>query len=295
MTDAAEPDPRRHAYRADLAAEKLRGRVEALRFVEPERRHVASPTVPVRRMPDPNAPLDTEALLGEVVHVYEDAAGWSWVQLERDGYVGYLPSDGLGELGATATHRVSSPLVMVYSKPSALAEPLMRAPYNAQLAIAEMTGEFARLESGGYVGCRHIAPLATGERDFVEAACRFVNAPYLYGGKSALGIDCSGLVQIVLQAAGYEVPRDSDMQQAEISPSVEIGADLAGLERGDLVFWTGHVGIMQDATMMVHASATNMCVAVEAVCDVAERSRKDGPAVASVSRPKSSLQLASTR
>ena len=285
MPTGAALDPRRNAYRRDLAASSLRGQVEASRFTDGDVQQVARMRLPVRRAPDPAAALDTEALLGESFVVLDDADGWSWGQLVQDGYVGYVPSDGLAQPASPPTHRVTATLAMVYVEPNALSEPLMRAPFNAQLTIADMSDDFARLETGGFVGRHQIVPIGEFDNDYVAAACRFVGAPYLYGGKTAIGIDCSGLVQIVLRAAGIAAPRDSDMQQEEVLPTVVIGADLAGLQRGDLVFWPGHVGIMLDAITMVHTSATNMCVAIEPVCDVAERSRKGGPAIASVSRP----------
>jgi len=285
MADGTKLDPRRHAYRGNLAAAALLDRIDAPRFVEGRTFHVATMRSPVRRSPQHDAPLDTEALYGETLTVYDEANGWSWVQLDGDGYVGYMPSADLSPEIIAPTHRVSAVLVLVYSDASALSAPLAHLSFNSKVRVAGYAGEFARLESGGFVGRRHLCEIELVEPDYVDNALRFIGLPYLFGGKSAFGLDCSGLVQIVLQAAGIEAPRDSDMQLAEVVPKVDIGPDLAGLQRGDLVFWTGHVGIMIDATMMVHASAANMSVALEPVCDVAERSRQGGPVIAGVSRP----------
>ena len=285
MTNRNGLDPRRNAYREDLAAARLEGHVDAPRFATGSERQVRVPSLPIRRLPSHDAPRDTEALLGETVLVYEDRNGWSWVQLSRDGYVGYVPSSELSAELFPATHRVVAVLAIIYSKPDATAEPFGRAPFCAEVAVEDIDGAFAKLRSGGYIGRQHIVEPDHVQPDYVSNALRFVGFPYLLGGRTATGIDCSGLVQNVLQAAGYAAPRDSDMQFNEILPRVEIGADLAGLQRGDIVFWPGHVGIMVDATMLVHATATHMSVTVEPVCDVAERARKDGPVVSGVGRP----------
>ena len=286
MTNRNGLDPRRNAFRSDLAADSLKGQVDAPRFVAGAERQVRVPSLPVRREPSHDAPRDTEALLGESVSVYEDKNGWSWVQLSCDDYVGYVPSSELSSELFPTTHRVVAVLAIIYSEPDSTSEPHGRAPFCAEVAVEEFDGPYAKLSSGGYIGRQHIVEPDGIQTDYVSNALRFVGLPYLLGGRTATGIDCSGLVQNVLRVAGYEAPRDSDMQCDEIVPRVEIGADLAGLQRGDIVFWPGHVGIMIDATMLVHATATHMSVTVEPVCDVAERARKDGPVVSRVSRPK---------
>ncbi len=285
MAEHEALDPRRHAYRDDLAAKTLLGRVRSARFVEGRCKQVGVCRLPVRRAPQRDAPRDTEALFGECVTVFDEAEGWAWVQLARDGYVGYVAASCLRDESDRATHRVVSVLTLVYREPSALSSPLMHLPFNAMVGIVGARGGFVELSSGGFVGAQHLADIDTRLPDYVDSALQFIGLPYLFGGKTGLGLDCSGLVQLVLQAAGHQAPRDSDMQSEEISPKVDIGPDLVGLQRGDLVFWPGHVGIMVDAAMVVHANATTMSVALEPVCDVDQRSRKDGVAIASVSRP----------
>ena len=285
MTDEPKLDPRRHAYREDLAAKSLEGRVEALRFVDGQTYQVCAPHTGVRRQPGPDAPLDTEALMGEQFTIYEKTEGWAWGQLERDGYVGYVSQVDLSSDILIPTHRISGILVLVYAAPSALSAPVYHLSFNALVTVIGEHDAFAELATGGFVGKKYLAKTDSFDRDYIAAAQRFLNLPYLFGGKSALGLDCSGLVQNVMQAAGYNVPRDSDMQAAEIGQRLEISKDLKDLQRGDVVFWPQHVGLMVDGATIIHASATNMSVALEPVETVAERSRKDGPIVASVSRP----------
>jgi cell wall-associated NlpC family hydrolase len=276
-------DPRRNAYRDDLAAESLRGLVTARRYAPGETRQVISPVAPVRRRPEPQSALNTEALFGELVTVYDEAEGWAWVQLAGDGYVGYVPARALSSEVHRPTHRVKALGTFVFSAPDLKAPPLMHLGLNAALAIAETSGTFARLVRGGYVPLRHIAEWGRHAADFVDVAERLIGTPYLWGGKTRLGVDCSGLVQLALQAAGRECPRDTDMQEAELGEPVAIGADLEGLARGDLVFWKGHVGIMTGSFLLLHANAHHMAVAIEPVARAAAR-------IASIAGPITSIK-----
>jgi cell wall-associated NlpC family hydrolase len=254
------PDPRVNAYRADLADRRLEGEVSAARFVDGELRQVAQPIAPVRREPGLRAALDTEALLGETVRVFDEAEGFAWVQLERDGYVGYVPSEALRGDIVEATHRVSALATFVYPEPNIKAPPLTQLSLGARIAVGSLEDRFSRLASGGYVVARHLTETGRNARDFVDVAERFIGAPYLWGGRTRQGLDCSGLLQTALDAAGIRAPRDSDMQQATLGSEVLVPDDLEGLERGDLVFWPGHVGIMADSVMLVHANAHHMAV-----------------------------------
>lgn len=279
-----KPDPRRHAYRVDVAAESLRGVVEAERYEAGRRHRVVHPAAAVRREPRFDIGLETEVLFGETVLVLEEAHGWAWGQLERDGYVGYLPADALSADVIKPTHRVSATGTFVYERADIKSSPMMHLSINTPLAIFETAGTFCTLETGGYVVSRHVLPLDRHARDFVEVAERLIGSPYLWGGRTRIGLDCSGLVQIAMEAAGIKCPRDSDMQQAEIGDEVLVPQNLDGLLRGDLVFWPGHVGIMTDGIMMVHANAHHMAVVAEPLVDAAARIAKNGSQVVAVKR-----------
>jgi cell wall-associated NlpC family hydrolase len=275
-------DPRVTPARPDLAARHLQGQVAAAHFVDGVTREVRDESAPLRREPTPDAPLDTEALKGERVTVYEtDDEGWCWGQLERDGYVGWLPANALAELGPPATHWVAALRTLAFPGPSIKLPPIAGYTLGCRLVVMRNEGPLAVTPSG-YVPARHLAPADAHAPDFVAVAERFVGVPYLWGGKTSLGIDCSGLVQVALTAAGIACPRDSDMQERALGEAV--GADVAGLRRGDLLFWKGHVAIVRDADTLVHANAFHMAVATEPIAGAVARIAADGGAIRSVKR-----------
>ncbi len=277
-------DPRRAAVRADLAALSLRGAIEAPRYSAGVVRQVTRPAVPLKREPNPNLGLESEVLYGELVRVYDERDGWAWVQIEHDRYVGYVPSAALtGEI-VPATHRVKALGTFIYPGPDIKTPPAMHLPLNAELRITEWGERFCRLERGGFVVTRHIIERDRYERDFVDVAERLIGTPYLWGGRTRIGIDCSGLVQTALAAAGIGAPRDTDMQMAELGEPVPIPAELDGLKRGDLVFWKGHVGIMSDALIMVHANAHHMTVAAETLPEAADRIARQSAPITAIRR-----------
>ena len=268
-----KPDPRRHAYRADLAAEYLRGLVEAERYVSGEPRQVAAASLPLRRAPRFDATLDTEALHGETVTVYDEREGWAWVQLDHDNYVGYMPSEGLVPAAVAPTHRVSVLRTYIFPEPDSKVPPLAMLSLNARLAVAEDTGRYLRLENGGFVYARHAVPVGEHAADFVAVAEAFLGTPYLWGGRTSVGLDCSGLVQLAAAAAGHAVPRDADMQAAEAGHAVD-WHEGGALARGDLVFWEGHVGIMTGPGAFIHANAHHMAVEIEPLRAASDRIKR---------------------
>jgi cell wall-associated NlpC family hydrolase len=276
-------DPRLTPARPDLAAAHLRGKLTAARFVEGEVREVIEPQAPVRRSPAPDAPLDTEVLKGERVTIYETTEeGWAWGQIE-DGYVGWLPANALIRPGAAPTHKVTALRTLVFPGPSIKLPPLETLSLGARLSIVGVEPPFAVTTSGAHVPLVHLAPLATTEPDFIAVAERFLGVPYLWGGKSSLGLDCSGLVQIALAAAGIACPRDSDMQERSLGNPVDAG-DAGGFLRGDLLFWSGHVGIMRDRKTLLHANAFHMAVTAEPLMGALVRIRAGGTELRTVRR-----------
>jgi hypothetical protein len=255
--------------RPDLAAAHLKDRVEATMFVEGREMRVVGAIADVRCAPAPDASLDTQALCGEAVTVYEEHEGWAWAQLSRDAYVGYLPSHLLGAARREPTHRVTALRTFVYPAPNMKVPPLEALPLGAEVTV-EGEGDYVRVTDHGFVYAPHLIPLAQYEPDFVAVAERFLGAPYLWGGKTALGLDCSGLVQISLAAAGIAAPRDTDVQAREIGAELPLAEPL-DLRRGDLVFWKGHVGIMCDEVTLLHANAHHMWVAREPFAEARTR------------------------
>ena len=282
--DIKLPDPRRHAYREDLAAEALRDRVSAARYASGEKRQVVHSATPLRAAPDARQSWTTELLFGELVTVYDEKDGWAWVQLERDGYVGYARSGALSAQLKQPTHRVKALATFLYPSADVKAPPWLSLSMNAALAVAEMGPAFAKLADGSFVPARHIAENGRFASDFVAVAERFLGTPYLWGGKSRSGVDCSGLVQAALHAAGRDCPRDSDMQQGELGGEIAVRDDLDGLMRGDLVFWKGHVGIMTDGFLLLHANAHHMSVVTETLKGAVDRIGRAGSSIAAIKR-----------
>jgi cell wall-associated NlpC family hydrolase len=273
-------DPRITPVRPDLAAAHLRGTVDAPRFADGVVQEVIAGQAPVRNAAGHHATMMTEALSGDRVTVYEiDEEGWAWGQLASDGYVGWLPASALLAPSAEPTHRVAALRTFVFPEPSIKAPPVEALPLGARIAVLRLDGPFA-VTAGGYIPANHVAPLMQTESDFVAVAERFLGAPYLWGGKSSLGVDCSGLVQVALTACGVVCPRDSDMQEA--APGAQ--SSLAGLRRGDLLFWKGHVAIARDAATLIHANAFHMAVAIEPVAEAVARIEASGSKVTGVRR-----------
>lgn len=284
----ANLDPTLHPYRPDLAAASLKGRVEAPRFVEGVRRQARRGIVPVRATPGETGPQTTELLYGEVFTVFEEADGWCWGQSETDGYVGYAREEGFAGTVVPPTHRVAALRAFIYPKPDMKTPPAKAVSLGALIAVAGADGRYLQLvEDGAPAGWIHeatIRPFAARDADAAATALRFLGVPYLWGGRSSLGIDCSGLMQIALAQAGVSIDRDTRIQVRTAGSLAGESAET-GLKRGDLIFFPGHVGMMLDAEAMVHATAHVMAVTVEPMRDVAMRTLKsDGRGVVAVRR-----------
>ncbi len=276
MSDAPDHDPRLTPARPDLAASHLRDRISAPHYADGTLMRVVATHAALRREPRSDASLDTQLLAGEGFIVYDtDENGFAWGQSVADGYVGYVARDDLDPAAPEPTHRVAALRSPLYPGPSLKLPTERYLSLNAQLHVAAVEGVYARIDcgahGGGYVHTAHIAPLDTLEPDPVAVAERFLHTPYLWGGRTSLGLDCSGLVQLALAAAGIDAPRDSDMQEEQLGKALEIDDTLAHLKRGDLVFWKGHVGIMCDGETLLHSNGYHMATAREPLAQARAR------------------------
>lgn len=275
--------PRLTAARPDLADSRLRGIVTADRYVDGTVRRVVDGSAPLRRDPRPDSPLDTEFLHGETVRVFEETAeGWAWVKADRDGYVGWCPAAAFGPADAAPTHRVRVLRTFVYPGPAIKLPPLAMLSMNSPVAVSSIDGDFARTDIG-FVHAGHLVRLGDCAPDWVAVADAFLGTPYLWGGRTSIGLDCSALVQMALTAAGIACPRDTDMQEAGLGRVID-ERDPARLERGDLVFWKGHVAIARGDGSMVHANGHHMETVIEDIAGAISRIEAAGLPVTSVRR-----------
>jgi len=277
-------DPRLTPARPDLAAKYLEGRIEARRFVTGEAFEISDSIAPLRGAPSSDAMLLTQALMGERVTIYDrNGEGFAWSQLNSDGYVGWLPDRALARPAAAPTHKITALRTFAFPGPSIKLPPVDTLVMGAAVTVIRDDGVFAVTRGGWYLPRQHVGPIDRHVDDFVAVAEQFAGTPYLWGGKSSLGIDCSGLVQVALNAAGIGCPRDSDMQQDGLGRALD-ATESRKLRRGDLMFWNGHVAIARDADTIVHANAHHMATTIENTSEAIARIKAAGSEIIAIKR-----------
>ena len=277
-------DPRLTPARPDIAAKYLEGKVEATRFVTGEEFEISDAIAPLRNAPSPDAELATQALKGERATIYDrNGEGWAWGQLNSDGYVGWLPDRALAKPSGQPTHKITAIRTFAFPGPSIKLPPVTSLLMGTTIIVTRQDDAFAITREGWYLPLPHVGNIDDHAGDFVAVAERFVGTPYLWGGKSSLGIDCSGLVQVSLNAAGTGCPRDSDMQQDGLGRALDF-AETKKLQRGDLIFWKGHVAIARDASTIIHANAHHMATVIETTSDAIARIKAAGSEITSIKR-----------
>ncbi len=269
-------DHRLNAYRDDLADAQLKGRVVAARFVEGTPGEIVAGVADLLSKPETGASLDRQALKGEQVRVFETVNGFSWISRDIDGYVGYVDAADVAKPATPKTHIVSVPRTFVYPAADLRFRHIGQLSMGAKVVVkgeAETRGTLYNiLENDSAVIAAHLRPVDDHGSDFVSVAETLIYTPYLWGGNSGFGIDCAGLVQLSMLMAGKAVPADSDMQALSIGTPLDTqDHTYNNLQRGDLVFWKGHVGIMQDEKTLLHSSGHTMNVACEPLMDAVGR------------------------
>ncbi len=267
-------DPRLTPARDDLAAVWLKDRVRAQRYIEPTHQTIIAPITNLYRSPDIKQSIETQILYGEPVDVLEVKDGWAWIQSVRDQYVGYISADHIKQLsGETApTHRVSNISAFVYPEANIKSTPLMHLSYGSQVRVKAEKGDLYELTSGGFIPATLISAIDFHADEIIAEAFRFLGTPYLWGGRSGIGLDCSALVQLVLQANNYRCPRDSDLQEIQIGRPI----DRDNVQSGDLVFFRGHVGLMVDDSTIIHANDRAMAVSIDDLDEYVHWRSKNG-------------------
>ncbi len=253
------PDRRLTPFSGRTALTSLRGQVAADQYTDGEAARIAAPLADLLARPD--GPRDRQLQRGEAVLVIERTDRHAFVRADKDGYCGWLALSALTP-DHPVSHWLRAPASHLYPTPSLKRRELAQIGFGTLLQITDTDGAFARTHDGLFVPTAHLAPIGMRLEDPAAVATLFLHTPYLWGGNSRAGIDCSGLVQAALLACGIPCPGDSDQQWSMV------GRVLAAEEparRGDLLFWKGHVAMLTDPASLIHANAHHMAVTDEPV------------------------------
>lgn len=244
-----------------IAHISLQGQIDAPAFTTGETLQIAAPLVDLLR--SPFGPRERQLWLGEDFTVVDRDQAHAFGFAAKDGYCGWLP-EGVLEQAPPVTHWVASTGTHLYAQPKASSQNLSALPMGARVAVLDYVGAYAQTTQG-FVPAAHLLPLGTYLSDPVSVAEMFLHSPYLWGGNSRAGLDCSGLAQIAHLACGMDLPADSDLQETA-------GRVVQGdFQRGDLLFWKGHVALAVDSQRLIHANGHTMSVAYETIADAIAR------------------------
>ncbi|TDX33376.1 NlpC/P60 family protein [Rhodovulum visakhapatnamense] len=271
MTGTAPLDRRETPANDRVAATRLKGLVAAPRYADPVQFRVTRPLTDLLRAP--GGPRERQLVLGEAFELLEMHEGFGFGWAARDGFVGYVAAQALAADVPAPTHRVAVPASHAYSAPDLKRPEVMGLSFGTELRVVSAEGRFFETAQGWFVPKPHLRPLNVPFRDPVTVAQLFFGVPYLWGGNSGWGIDCSGLVQMAWLASGRACPGDSDQQERELGEALPVGSPV---ERGDLLFWRGHVALAVDPEVMIHANGHTMSVAYERIADAVARIEAQG-------------------
>jgi cell wall-associated NlpC family hydrolase len=260
-------DPRLTPANDRAALESLRGKVDAPRFTVGEAAQVILPSADLLTR---TGARDRQLFLGDGFTVVDRHDGMAFGQSTKDGHCGYLSEAALGAVEA-ATHWVAAPGTHLYPEPRIQAREIGALPMGARVTVEGQNGSFSQTTLG-FVPTPHLRKLGDWHKDPVAVAQTFLGTPYLWGGNTRAGIDCSGLAQIAYRACGHDLPSDSDLQMGAGKPVSE----KAALKRGDLIFWKGHVALAMNADHIIHATAAFMAVVVEPLRSAVARIKDQG-------------------
>jgi cell wall-associated NlpC family hydrolase len=264
-------DPRVTPLRDGIAARSLEGVLPAEAYLDPKPMRCAAPAAAIHRAPDAASEQMDQLLFGEAFDAVEEEGAFLLGQARRDGYVGYVEAAALAASVAAPTHRISAIRTYAFAEPSIKSKAFGPYSLNALATVVAVEGRLARVAGAGWMAAHHLSPIGAFACDPASVAELYLGAPYLWGGRESLGLDCSGLVQQALLACGLSCPRDADMQQA-------LGREIAreAFGRGDLVFWKGHVAMGLDRLRIIHANAHHMAVAIEPLDEAMGRIKAAG-------------------